>query len=195
MDCLTFVSKLIESLAWPAVTLLIVYWLKDAIADRIKDLRKLKWGDKEANFGKLLEAAKEQAKAITAAEAPTVQREEITKDQSNLQYTRRVLQDVVQNAPQAAIIEAWAQVERQAKYLYFKWSGNAETNDPVSRLLDLQWREGTDEQLRVLMKNLRHLRNQAVHVGEEAISENQANEYVQLAMHVALALSKLVNAT
>jgi hypothetical protein len=64
VDGLTFTSELVKSLAWPAATVGIVLLLRKPMGKLLVLLKKLKYGDLEAEFGELVQqAAKEVATA------------------------------------------------------------------------------------------------------------------------------------
>ena len=50
MDNLTFFSKLMESLAWPCVSLFLVLMFRDSLLELISTIRKVKLGSMEAEF-------------------------------------------------------------------------------------------------------------------------------------------------
>jgi len=54
MDWLTFVTKIIESLAWPVSIVVIVLILKKPISALLPLLRNLKYKDLELSFGEEL---------------------------------------------------------------------------------------------------------------------------------------------
>jgi len=67
VDCLTFVSNLIDATAWPIAAITIVFMLRGQLGPVLENLRKLKAGSFEAEFEKLeeiAEAAKEKAEVV-----------------------------------------------------------------------------------------------------------------------------------
>ena len=52
MDWLTFFAHLVTAIAWPAATIVLALSLRPAIKDLLRLLRKLKWNDLEAEFGR-----------------------------------------------------------------------------------------------------------------------------------------------
>lgn len=195
MDCLTFVSNLIDSLAWPVVVLFSVYWLKDAISQRLKGLKKIKWGDNEAEFAEGLEAAKKEASEI---DLPTEEELEQTEQPGDARV-RQVLLDLAKMSPEGAVVQAWREVERAAIDLHKARGGKATPErNSVSQLIELEWRDGVDDSTRLLVRRLRELRNQAAHASEDQISPAIASEYVHLALSIAEVLrnkAKSVNPT
>ncbi len=190
MDCLTFISKLIDSLVWPAVTLLIVYWLKDAIAQRLKGLKKLKWGDKEAEFGELLD----ETKAVAIQE--DMKRTTIETKASVVGAPWKRLLVAAEHTPQGAIAEAWLHVEVAASDLFTRLHPGEEIrkgsimslHEMMRRLLEEQ---KIDVSLYTMFQNLRKLRNIAVHNDRKPASVEEAREYVNLARIVVADLNTL----
>src|ERR1017187_6632289 len=68
MDWLQFIASLIGSLAWPAAMVLVVLLLRRAIFRVLPRLRRLKYGDAEAEFGEKLAQVEEE---IAELPAPT----------------------------------------------------------------------------------------------------------------------------
>lgn len=64
MSVLGFLSSLVGSLAWPAVTLCLVLVFRGPLADLIGRLKSAKWGDKEAVFERASEALQVQLDEI-----------------------------------------------------------------------------------------------------------------------------------
>lgn len=110
MDWLTFISKAIESLAWPIVTLVLGLVFRRKLLDLIPALRKLKAGPVEAEF----ELAAKQVLA-KAAEASAQDESVAGKAPQELQpadgekIVARLLN--ARNDPAGMILEGWARVD------------------------------------------------------------------------------------
>lgn len=68
MDCLTFISNLVSSLAWPIAIVVIVISMRAQIASLITNIKKLKAGSIEAEFEKLeqeVQEVREKAEAVS----------------------------------------------------------------------------------------------------------------------------------
>lgn len=188
MDCLTFISNLIDSLVWPAVTLLIVYWLKDAIAERIKNLKTFKWGDKEATFGDKL--AEVEAEAEAAQLPPPKDRPDPPVASSFKEY----LQRLAEVSPQAAVLEAWKEVEKAAEFLCQKISGEKHPagSAKVDQIIADQFRlHRLSVSVYTMYRQLKQLRNEAAHNVHSSPTKVQALEYAEIALQVADALTEL----
>ena len=66
MDWLQFLASIIGSLAWPLALVVIVLILRRQLVDILRRLKRLKYGEAEAEFGEKLEEVEEDI-----AELPT----------------------------------------------------------------------------------------------------------------------------
>ncbi len=110
MDWLTFISKVIESLAWPIVALVLGLVFRRKLLDLIPSIRKLKAGPVEAEF----ELAAKQVLA-DAAEVSTQDAVPVAKARPEVEAVGR--QEIVarlinaRTDPAGMILEGWAKVD------------------------------------------------------------------------------------
>lgn len=188
MDWLTFFSKLIDSLVWPAVTLLAIYWLRDAISQRLKGLKRLKWGDKEADFSEELKVAEAVADDVLPKQEPKV----IGNDGGEYDAIKKT----AETSPRGAVVEAWNLVERAGIECYKRLnparSGFPDNAYPrlnvIARLFE---NRVIESDLFEMSERLRHLRNVAVHSNDQLITTKDAIEYVLLAERVVKTLNSI----
>jgi len=68
MDWKTFVAQIIDTLAWPAVVLLVVYQLRDKIAELLPRLKKFKHKETEIEFAEGVTELVQEREATEGAE-------------------------------------------------------------------------------------------------------------------------------
>lgn len=101
MDALTFIAKLVEFLAWPSATVVLLLLLRGEINDLFRYVKKLKAGPVEAEFERevkeLKAAAEAQPQLLPPPEGATPE--------------KQMLLQLVQINPRSAVLEAWRGVE------------------------------------------------------------------------------------
>jgi uncharacterized protein YutE (UPF0331/DUF86 family) len=175
MDALTFISKAIESVAWPTAVVLLALMLKKPIAELIPFLRKPKYKELEVEFSR--EVA--ELKAETTITTPTKENQKITEVASE----NRLLQ-LVNFSTRAAVMEAWLEVESAATAVASSF-WNEPPNETIRNYPKLgeyllQCKVINHKQLETFNK-LRQLRNKAAHAEDLNLSESDARTYVELA--------------
>lgn len=171
---LDFWSNLASSLAWPAVTLTLVLLFRANILFAFKNLKSLKWGDKEANFQTTLNEAE-----VTAMSFDPVEVEVAERNKARLVE----LVDTAAISPVGAIISAWKDVDATARSLLAKAGVSNRYRAPTpSRLVSILAKSELLPQSELkMLDELRVLRNQAAHATDNEISVEQARRYVRLA--------------
>jgi hypothetical protein len=185
MDWLSFISKVIESIAWPATVAAVVFILRDSIEDLIKPLNKLKYGELEVEFGEEMQAVEKSANE----KLPELQE---SSDQATVR--ERVI-ELIPISPKAAIIEAWRNLESTA--IEASNIANIKLTDTALRkpiyIGGALYKNGIiDEESMQLFTKLRQLRNEAVHYEKMIVSPVEALSYINTSLR--LAQSMKVNA-
>jgi len=98
MDTLTFITQLIESLAWPLTVLTVFLLLRKEIVGSIPRLQRLKFKDAELEFQQKAREL-ENTLPMMPEDLPLV-----SEVEQKLKYLARM-------SPRLAIIEAWSQIE------------------------------------------------------------------------------------
>ncbi len=97
-----FIVRIVEALAWPAVVLVMFWFLRRQIADLIRRMKRFGWRDVEAEFAEsLVEAEREIAEADLPANP-------LTEDRM---ARRQDLVKLAETSPRTAVIEAWLDLE------------------------------------------------------------------------------------
>jgi hypothetical protein len=161
MDWLTFISKLIDSMAWPVAAVLLSLIFRKKLAELLPLLRKVKAGPLEAEF----EIATKQVLASTAELAAKERKTDTPQieDKSSLEDTASKLL-TARSEPTATIIEGWSTLDGELHKLGRQTGING---DPLLSEAKL-YREIMDSDVlpietRNLVQDLRQLRNQVAH--------------------------------
>lgn len=172
MDWLQFISSIVNALAWPAAFIILVFLLRNPVKELVPLLQKMKYKDFEMEFGKKLSEAREDITLVGLAESE----EEISPQEERILELARV-------SPRAAVTEAWRWVELATLDAANNLLGSEFTNKTATfqAIRKLERDDRMDRGAVTLMRDLRGLRNDAVHSPEFALSVESALEYVETA--------------
>lgn len=174
MDKLTFISKLIEYLAWPATVIILVVILKNPISLLLKRLSKFKHKDWEFDFEKELKEAQLEAENI-----PITQ---IKKD-TEIDQTIDKANEILTVDPNSAIVFAWSELEIIIRKVLEEKRVDVPKNfSPTGHLDLLVKNEILNKEQVDYLHTLRKLRNSAVHKADNAVvvTKTQAIAYIEL---------------
>jgi len=184
MDILTFVAEIVKALAWPLATIVIVTIFRRPLTQLLPLLRRVKYGDLEAEFERKIEEAKSEAAAVL----PEVTRKALapSADETRLIQLSEI-------SPRAAVLEAFTGVELAAISAARKLGmPKAFPRTLTYRALTFLEESGkVDHQLVTLLRDLRGLRNQAAHAPEFGLTTDAALQYVQIAEAVIGRLNQI----
>lgn len=173
MNWLEFTSSIIGAVAWPAAIIVLVYALRQPIKELVPLLQRMKYKDFEMEFGEKLAEAREVADLRSHPDAV---------DEISPQEEERIL-ELSRVSPRAAVTEAWRWVEIAGLDAAKSILGEKLQNRTFTyqALRKLENSEKMDPRAISLMRDLRRLRNDAVHSPEFALSSESALEYAQMA--------------
>ncbi|MGJ7610111.1 MULTISPECIES: hypothetical protein [unclassified Variovorax] len=174
MDVLTFISKLVEALAWPAIVVWLLWYLKEHLPALARSLRKLKFSGLEMEFEKQAEQlAAETQTAIPAT--PPFEDPDIAR-----------LRQIGEISPRAAIVEAWVRVETNAAEVV-RQAGLHMPNavGPLQLLNSLKQLDVLTAPQVNAFRHLRELRNMAVHAVDMDVTPEAVNQYIVSAVAMA----------
>jgi hypothetical protein len=190
VDWLTFVSKVIEALAWPATIAACLFIIRKELPAIARSLRRIKYKDVELEFGETAIAV-----AVEVKEAvPPTQPGTSLAGHSKLEVQAR-LETIAEVAPRAAILEAWLQVEAAAVGVIRKRNLGPVTSSPGPLRLFENLRKGEVLNVRQLavFEELRMLRNEAVHGPDRQFTKLAVASYIESAIAMASYLADLAN--
>ena len=174
MDCLTFISKIIESLAWPVAAVVLVVVLRDEISKLAPFLKRVKAGPLEAEFERevkeLKEATVEQTKAAETPQPDTV--------------SKSFLFQLAELHPRSAILESWVRIEAAARVVLAEKAVSVSNPSyiPAARLAEpLAQQEVLSQKQVTLFHELRRLRNEVAHAQGFEPTQESARAYIDLA--------------
>lgn len=188
MDCLTFLSKVIEAIAWPGTAIFFFAIVRKELPAIAKSLRRLKYKDMELEFGAATQAiASEVKQAVPSPE------KEISLSGHPQATAQAKLEAIAELAPRAAILEAWLQVEAAAADVIRSKGLASLTSFPGP----LRLREGLQKggilnsRQVAIFEQLRTLRNEAVHVPDAEFTKLAVASYIESAISMASYLEGL----
>lgn len=171
MDWLTFISKAIESLAWPVIAFVIVGMLKDEIKKLLPFIKKFKAGPVEAEFERDVAELKKSADKATLLESPDT-------------ASKAFLIQLAELHPRSSILESWVRLEAAARLaLANKTADYSKSNYlPAAKLGNPLEKAGLISNSQVnIYENLRRLRNEIAHDMNLEPNVEAARTYIELA--------------
>jgi len=172
--------EIIKAIAWPASIVWLGYIFRSEVRQLLGRISSFKYKDMEANFDKQLAKAEDEAKEISVP----IEK----KSPDNLSQTEQLLR-IAEVSPRAAIVEAWTLIEMAASKKGLK-AGVALPRTSPKMIVDYLYLSGELPKNSIdIIEQLRKLRNQAVHMPDFAISQNEAERYLELAAQSAVIIS------
>lgn len=182
MDWLTFISKILEALAWPLAAVALVALLRKEIRQFLPLVKRLKAGPVEAEFERELKELRTSAESQPRRPDSPAQPE-----------PGSLLLQLVEINPRSAILEAWQQVElaalRAAVERQIKVTA-AESNSPAAIVRALNGRGLLSTEDLALFHDLRALRNQASRARDFTPTTEAALNYVALSSRLRIAIQQ-----
>jgi Domain of unknown function (DUF4145) len=183
MTGLEFVASLVESLAWPLTTVIIVLILKAPLSALLPGLKDFKYKDQgkdiQLSFKQELTEAERVARVIDILPSgPLIIENPLKSSPQNVIAEARQL---VHSFPDAAVTLAWSAIEREMSASLEKLGITAKQS--VSRDIQDLFDKGLFDSHTVdLVHRLRNLRNLAVHGYDTnwRVSEDEGIEFIAL---------------
>lgn len=170
--------ELVKALAWPIAAIWLGYIFRGEIRKLLSRMSHFRYKDIEAKFGEDLTKAEAEVAIAQAAHEPKLPPPETL---SMLDQLRRI----AEVSPRAAIMEAWVLVESAAAEAGLVAGSTIPRTSP-RMIMDYLARSGSlPESSLPLVERLRHLRNKAAHLPDFALSQEEAERYLELAVKSA----------
>lgn len=174
MDWLTFISNLVESLAWPTAVVIIAIVLREEVGRLLSKISRIRHNDTEVEFRNELAAAKKEAEKTLPNYKSTI-------------LNMRQTSELARLSPRGAIIESWLKIE-EALLKYAKRHGIQVNKNKPFTIRELHFHTldygNVGKGVFEMLERLRRTRNEAVHLSDAQIEEELAAEYVELANRV-----------
>jgi len=186
MDWLVFVAQLIDATAWPAALLVVVLILRPVIKDLLLFLRKLKWGDFEAEFGRDLEHVREIVDEHVALQTLPATSDKFPEPR------KAFLIRLADLSPRSVVLESWRDLETTAIKILGDHVPSAR-NQGRQRVLATHALVDAgilDEAGFHVLTILRNLRNRAAHESGFSLSRDDAVEYALMTQNLASHLGR-----
>ena len=184
MNWLQFIAAVVDSVVWPITVIAVFLFLKRQFPVLFPFVKRLKYSGIEVEFRESVQQLSEQSRAALPALASGEQPDE----------SRNRLYAIAEVSPQAAILEAWLEVEAAA-------ADTVQIKEPSLapkvrmaaplRMGEMLTRSGilSTDQLRIFHR-LRELRNKSVHITDETFQLDEVSEYIGLASSLAAQIRK-----
>lgn len=174
--------EIIQAIAWPVSVIWLGYIFRSEVRQLLSRMSSLKYKDVEANFERDLAEAENNAKNIVVSTLPSSGQELSQKEQ---------LFRIAEVSPRSAVVEAWTLIETAAIKNGLT-SGSAIQRTNPKMIVEYLTNSGKFSPESIsLIEKLRRIRNQASHMPDFAISQNEAERYLELAVQSA----GVINAT
>lgn len=186
MSILEWTSKLVDSLAWPITTIVIVVLLKKPISNALLTISKLKFKDLEVDFTKEKEAVKEAAQKLQEKESRLPKS---YKEPAFLSEARQI----AGLSPDSAIMLTWKNLTAELSAAAHRNGMQQKSRSPVTDqkvIYTLKGAHVLNENIANLVAAMRELRNKTAHSHSETagLTEQDAMEYIENASFVIYAL-------
>jgi len=177
MDWLTFVSKLIDSLAWPLVALMLGLVFRRKLLDLIPAIRKFKAGPLEAEFELAAKEIRVSAAEVSAKSKATKGGEsEAQREEGRKEIVESLLS--ARNDPAGMILEGWSKVDGELFRLGHQLGDIVDPLTSSTKVYESVMSSGVlPFETSRLVRELRDLRNKVAHVKVVPTSD-AAQDYV-----------------
>jgi hypothetical protein len=176
--------ELVKALAWPVAVIWIAYIFRAEVRQLLGRVSSFKYKDVEASFEKSLIKAEKSAENIA--------KPHINESETDLSQKEQLLR-ISDVSPRAAIVEAWTLIETAAMKNGLS-SGSAIKRTNPKMILDYLASSGkfSPDSLE-LINQLRQIRNKASHMPDFAVTQSEAERYLNLAVKSAAVIGATVS--
>lgn len=186
MDWLTFISKLIEALAWPVALLIGIILFRHEISDVVHWLKKLKFGSFEAEF-------EWEIKQLHREVEPSWHSlySDYAKDSAPVNILKII--GLAKTDPRAAVIEAWKGVDSAIVQVFENLSLSIhpdEVTSPFAAIQAISRAQILNEKNITIYYELRSLYDRLSQQAGFTPSHQATLDYIELASHLEKALRR-----
>lgn len=172
MDTTQFIIELTDKLAWPLVAVMALAMLKRPLEELLPLAKRLKYKDLEVEFDQVLQAVSRDAAGVFP---------ELEQDQ------RSRLIATVKHLPNAAVLEAWDEVDVAAETLIRQQVKDVDlaVNTRYKTMGTILARQELLDTKKVkLFHELRQLRNKVAHAENFSVGPAEAVQYIELCLRL-----------
>jgi hypothetical protein len=159
--------RLAEALAWPILALLAIVVFRVQLEGVASRVRKLSFGRAKIEFGSGVEEAHKQSENLPVKRG--------SKPDPDIDADDKFL-DLAKNHPEAAALEAYKRIERFLVKAATQYP-DLHTKNPLTLAQHLYDQGFLDAGVVTLVKNVRALRDAAIHADTKTIAVNEAVSY------------------
>ncbi|HAS6506061.1 hypothetical protein O4N82_10815 [Vibrio parahaemolyticus] len=181
------IVEIIKALAWPVAIVWLGYMFRNEVRSLIGRLTALKHGDTEISFNRSLEKVEQKASEISQ---PQESSHESTPEELS---QKEQLYRLAEISPRAAIVEAWTLIETAAVKSDLTTGVAFKRTTPKLILEHLASTGNFSPKSIEVINSLRQLRNKASHLPDFAISQEEAERYLDLAIKSAHAIENIAS--
>jgi hypothetical protein len=179
MDWKQFIAQIVSSMAWPALTIVILFVFKRELAKIVERLAHLRYKDLELEFNKVKQQAEELHKDMP-------DQLEVRKSPIFISLEDQIL-DAVERGPSAAILLAWSGLEIAMASAVARLAISAESpsyRSPMHNIEMLLKYGNLPKSYANLLQEMRILRNKVAHEKGAmlSITKDQALDYANVAI-------------
>lgn len=182
----TFI-QLIAIVIWPLTVITVLLLFRSELRGAAAKLTKIKFKDLTAEFGEQLLSVQKEAHNLVKESGNKI---DLIKSGSLDEQLKRI----AQISPQAAIMEAWREVEHALKILHENYYPEEKKNMPGQRNIRAMIVDGIlPRSADLVYSKLRNLRTKAAHVPDFALETTQAETYIDTAHELLSTLNSKIN--
>ncbi len=186
MDKLSFISNIVNSLAWPTVVVISFFLLRNQIEQLIPRISKMKLKDAEIEFST---AIKRLEKEIKSSKLPFLD----DKKSSKHQEVANELEVLANEYPRFAILESWSLIEYNLGQYAYKSQTITQKENIYAYILYHEIAKQlfkNDNELFKLYNELRMLRNMVIHDHNFIPTTENAKAFISIALNLLSAIDE-----
>ncbi|WP_339899368.1 hypothetical protein [uncultured Gilvimarinus sp.] len=173
--------EIIKALAWPVAVIWMSFIFRAEVRALLSRVSTFKYKDVEASFGQSLEKAESEARNIKSP----VKTNGSESESSQIEQLLRISEV----SPRAAVVEAWTLIETAAMKNGLVMGGVIKRTNPKMILSRLEESGKFSPESINLLNELRQIRNKASHLPDFAVTQSDAERYLELAVKGAAVIS------
>lgn len=198
MNTYELISSLVDSLAWPASTLIAIFILKSPLSKLLSSLSRFKYNELEMDFTEILDEVNEslnESESLNEIEPESI--DEIESTNVNVSEQDSNIIKIAKVHPSSAVVMSFNRIEHEINNAVMRLAISPDApsyNSSIKNIELLEKYGGLDKSTIDSLKELRKLRNVAVHShpSESNITYNAAMYYYELTEKIISILQSLV---